>query len=484
MSAEVPARKGSRSAFTGMALAAFAAVLLLPAAGRAFDPLWSDPGNFQRGPSSLPGDAGPVQEGPVTAPTGELSLSEAVNLALLNNAQLKESWAKVKLQAAALGTARTAYLPTLMASGGKVDDGISYVHSASAPPPSWTQAYQASATANWQVFNFGAGFFGDRSAGYLLESALSDHNAALQQALATVIQAYFDAFTAREVYFGDKLDAEIAVKTLASAKRREARGGGTRSDTLQATTEMLKRVLDRNQSEGDYHEALGVLNYDMGLPQDTDITFPETLKDDFPYSGEDLKAWLVEAQVSHPAIISAEKQVAAAKDAVLAAAAAGLPSVDLSANYYLDGRPGLQLSGVDSKEILLSATVNVPVFDGLVTLYKVRSAKASLEQQEAALEDVRGSVLRDVVKAYWDTDTAYRNLGASEDLLKAARQGMDVAQRRFDKGAADLIEVFTAEIELADARHQRIRSLAQWRSARLRLVASVGLLGRSTIDAQ
>jgi hypothetical protein len=36
---------------------------------------------------------------------------------------------------------------------------------------------------------------------------------------------------------------------------------------------------------------------------------------------------------------------------------------------------------------------------------------------------------------------------------------------------------------MADARQQRVHALAVWRSARLRLMASAGTLGRGVVDA-
>jgi len=460
-------------------------VLLLPAGARAldvFDTLWSNPGILNSG-AVLPGDTQPLGISPAPDLAKPLSLIEAVDLALRNNAQLKESWDRIMVQADALGQARTAFFPTLSASGSRVGDGVSYPGYAKQYPATWINSYQAGATANWQVFNFGAGFFGDRSAGHLLEAALNDHDAALQQSLGTVIQDYFAAVTAQEVYLGDCRDADIARQTLASTKRREASGVSTRSDTLQATTEMLKRVLDSNRDQGAYDEAMAVLVYDMGAPTGSIIIFPETLDQDAPYSGEDLRAWIAEAEVSHPSILAAEERVEASEDAVAAATADSLPSVDLSANYYYDGRPGLQLTGVTSRELLLAATVNVPLFNGFADLYKIRGAKDQLDLDEATLEDTRNSVLRDVVKAYWDTDSSFRNLQGSQDLLEAAQDGMKVAKRRFDHNAADLIEVYTAETALADARQERIQCLAAWRSSRLRLVASVGRLGRSELKA-
>lgn len=49
--------------------------------------------------------------------------------------------------------------------------------------------------------------------------------------------------------------------------------------------------------------------------------------------------------------------------------------------------------------------------------------------------------------------------------------------RKFDRGAADILEILSTQSALADAWLERIRCQADWRSARLRLVASAGGLG-------
>jgi outer membrane protein len=56
-------------------------------------------------------------------------------------------------------------------------------------------------------------------------------------------------------------------------------------------------------------------------------------------------------------------------------------------------------------------------------------------------------------------------------LLQAALASV---QRKFDKGAADMLEMLSTQAALSDAQQERIRCLAEWRSARLRLLAAAG----------
>ncbi len=74
----------------------------------------------------LPGDSVgepcPLSSDPGTP----LSLARAVDLALCHNAQIRDSWAMIRQQAAALGIARAAYWPTLSVNASELNDRDGY----------------------------------------------------------------------------------------------------------------------------------------------------------------------------------------------------------------------------------------------------------------------------------------------------------------------------------------------------------------------
>lgn len=112
----------------------------------------------------------------------------------------------------------------------------------------------------------------------------------------------------------------------------------------------------------------------------------------------------------------------------------------------------------------------------------MRGAQAQVEQSQANLKDTTHQVLMNVVKTYADAKAALGNMDASDLLLRSAQNALMSVQRKFDRGAADIVEMLSAQSALADAQAQRIRCLAERRSARLRLLASAGVLGRSALD--
>ena len=127
--------------------------------------------------------------------------------------------------------------------------------------------------------------------------------------------------------------------------------------------------------------------------------------------------------------------------------------------------------------------LTVPIFEGFSRTYKVRGAQAGVEQKQAELADTEHMVSMEVIKTHADAGAALNNLRASADLLDAAESGLSIAQRRYDHRAADIVEVLNAQSALADARQERIRCLAEWHSARLRLFSSAGQMGRGSVSA-
>ena len=439
------------------------------------DPLKTLPDVINSG-VTLPGDATVMTcQGDMDF-SAPLTLSKAVDMALCNNPQIKAAWASIKVQAGALGVAKAAYLPTASATLGRSNSSTTELSSTST-----TTGDTVYGSVSWRLFDFGGRSANQQAASDLLLAALDNHNATLQKTLAAVIQAYFDAQTAKAALEAKKQDEAVAANTLDATKRRETKGAGSVGDTLQATTAYSRAVLGRNRAQGDYDKALSVLAYAMGIPAQTPITLADDLYDKTSPDSRDLDQWLDYAQTKHPAILAARAQFDAAKEQITVSRSAALPTVDFSANYDMNGYPGQSLAPYQSNSYAVGISITIPLFDGFSSTYKIRSAEAQSEQREAEMQDTEHNILMEVVKAYADASSSFHNLQSSETLIDAAQAALASSQRKFDKGAADILEILNAQTAMADANQERIRCLAEWRGARLRLMANAGLLGRTLI---
>lgn len=446
---------------------------------RLDDPLYTRPPVLDMG-AILPGDQGPIVCPVAVVPDHPLALGESVDLALCNNPQVKAAWAAIKIQAGAVGEARAAYLPTVTST-------LSRLHTRNEFPGqpqanNSTDGHTLYGGLNWRIFDFGTRAANREAANLLLVAALRGHDAALQKTLTGVVQAYFDAQTARAAVDARAEATQLARETSEATERRERLGAAGQSDTLQARTAWAKAQLAEQRVKADYSKALAVLVYAIGVPPGTSVQLADMPETPAADAIHDLAGWLDEAKVKHPAIAAARAQWDAATAKVRQVRDEGLPTIDFTANIYQNGYPNQGLQGTRSTVTTVGVTLTIPLFEGFARAYKVQGALAQAEQSAAQFEDTEHQVLTDVVKTHADAVSALGNLEASDVLLKSARAAMASSEKRYAKGAADVLELLSTQSALADALQERVRSLSEWQSARLRLMAAAGVLGRHTLD--
>jgi outer membrane protein len=432
-------------------------------------------------PGVLPGDADAVScpAAGLEIP-GPLQLARAIDIALCNNAQIRDAWVNIRVQAAALGQAKAAYWPTVSANVSELTDRTAYPDS-DIPTTNRTEG-TVYASLTWRLFDFGGRAASKRAAVALLEAAVASRDATIQKILGTVIQAYFDTITQQAMIDNKSEDEELARSTLDSAQRKQAQGGGAQSDTLQAATALAKISLDKNRAAGEYEKALATLVYALGLPPNSAPGLPRNVDLHSGFEEQDLSAWLKEVEQTHPAIVAARAAVEAAHDQIAVARASGRPTIDFTGNYYQNAYPSQGLTSTNTKVATFGLSVTVPLFDGFATHYKIRGAEELARSKEAELQDTEQQTLMQVVKAHADAESSFRNLQVSEDLVQTAQASLESAQRRYRNGAADILELLTTQAALADARSERVRCLAEWRTARLTLLTSAGLLNRVSLQ--
>ncbi|OHC67060.1 MAG: histidine kinase [Rhodocyclales bacterium RIFCSPLOWO2_02_FULL_63_24] len=427
----------------------------------------------------LPGD-----EASVVCPTGEvgaslsgpLSLADAIDHALCRNPQIRSAWAVIRTQAAAVGEARAAYLPTLSGSSSWLENRVRYHDSQ--VPEGRNKGQTMYGALSWRLLDFGARDANRASANRLLEAALSSRDAAVQRMLTQVVQAYFDTVAAEALHEARTESRRIAAETVVVTERKEQRRAASLNDVLQARSALAKAELAERRARGERNKAMAVLVNVLNLPPGSTPVLANGDEPSAPEARESLASWLAETSARHPGIQAARRQLEAARAKVEAVRSEGLPAIDWTTNFYRNGYPNQGLQATKSDTTTWGVTLSIPFFEGFSRTYKIRGAEARVEQSVAELADTERQIMAEVVKAHADAEAALGNLSSSGALLEAAHAAMASSERRYAKGAADVVELLNQQGALAEARQERVRREAEWRSARFRLMASAGVLGR------
>lgn len=442
------------------------------------DPLRASPSELRTGPT-LPGDRAPLDCTAHYDPSQPLALDRAADLALCTNPQVRAAWEAIKIQAAALGEAKAAYWPTLSGSLTLQRERNQYPDDPG--QDSTTTGHSAYLAFGWRLFDFGERSSNRTAAQLLLAAAMASHDAELQKILDAVIAAYFDGTTAHAVLLASSKASELSRDTLAATQRREDKGAASHNDTLQAQVAVAKAALAERRALGAYNKSISVLVYNLGLPVESPLSLPEMAVPTASSVGE-LSQWIEQAQSSHPALVAARKQWEAASAQIAAVRSQGLPTVDFSGNFYENGYPNQGIQTNANKQTTVGITVTVPLFEGFARTYKIQEAKSQASAAQAQYVDTEHQILMALIKAHADAIAALGNIDSSAELLTASQAAEVSSQRRYANGATNIVELLTAQSNLADAEQERVRCLAEWNAARLRLMTSAGSLGLTRIS--
>jgi outer membrane protein len=171
---------------------------------------------------------------------------------------------------------------------------------------------------------------------------------------------------------------------------------------------------------------------------------------------ESLHELIASAKKSHPSVAEAESQLAAARSDERVARARGYPSIGLVGDIGRSNQP-------------LTPSLGSPTVPG------------SISDRQIGIEitvPISDPLWKRGIIAQADTD----NLDNSQALLDSARTAFEASQRRYEGGAGNILELLSSQTAFANAQQERIRSLSDWRIARLTLAGSLGRLGMSAVQ--
>ncbi|MGB7502805.1 MAG: TolC family protein [Azonexus sp.] len=396
-------------------------------------------------------------------PAAPLMSIDAVDLALCNNPQTREVWANARAQAAQVGVAQAAWLPNLDGRLGasRLQNDQRYYNSNSAV-----------LTLSWLVFDSGARSATGENARQLLEAAAQTQDATVQSLFLSALQAFYTAQATQAAVVSTTEAERAAREGFNAAESRYQVGVATPADRLLAQTALSQATLNRIKAEGEARNALGVLANAMGFQagQKLLLTPPPAVLPDATFSQE-VDALIAKAELRRPDLKAAEAQVKAAQASVDLAQAQGRPTVSVST-----GPTWAEVERVSVNGGIVGVTVNLPLFTGFDTTYKVRTAEAQVDAREAQRDRLRNQVALDVWRAYQSLTTATQSLKTTLDLVASAEQSERVALGRYKAGVGTVLDLLTAQSALAAARLQRIQAALDWFVYRATLAQAVGAL--------
>ena len=416
--------------------------------------------------------------------TRPLSVLDAMNLALQQNATILKAQNDLDASYGLVVQTRAIALPQLTASGQYKDTEPSAIETI--PIPGFVQADQ-----NWNagfqlvqtIFNGGKLIAAIKAARLTKEQALANYQTVLQDTLLDTRSAYYDALLAREQITVHEASVKLLQNELDDQQRRYKAGTVPQFNVLRAEVQLANERPLLIQARNSFRIAKNNLSNLLGynLPTDVWEDIPMQFSDKLdasPYS-VDLPSAIEEALQKRSELVALRKTEDLQKLNIVNARSGYMPSVQVFAGYswfnaqYAFPPPPLSMEQ-NFHGYNLGAQVNWDIFDGLLTRGKVVQARADYDKSKNDFVDETRRIELQVRTAYSDFVEAKEVLDSQKTLLAEAEEALREAQARFDAGTGTQLDVLDAETSLTQARATNVQALHDYDTARARLERAIG----------
>ena len=333
-----------------------------------------------------------------------------------------------------------------------------------------TQLVQGTLQGSLNLFRGGAKFFELTRTRAEIDASVSNEVQALYQTALDTESDYYDVLAGKELLVVAQERIRRAEEQLAIARARVVSGAAVQTDSLQLLLELTRAQVDLLQEEAALRVARYALGRRVGAAGPVDAAAIDTTSaPELPISES---AAIAEALESGPDYQTALAEERSAQAFLSQQRAAYLPSVDLFGQIQSFDDQFFPTATVRSQA---GFSVSIPVWNGAQREIQVSQARVQRDVARTRREQAERGVRRDVVQAYASYNTARASAELAARAVVVATENLRVQESRYRRGATTILDLITAQVDLADAE----AGLVQARYAtRLALAGLEALLGR------
>ena len=394
-------------------------------------------------------------------PLHPYALPELIDLAEDHNPATRTIWERAKQKARELGLAKAAYYPELDGLAVFGDERVINPFPKPLAPRGYVMVelpiVRPEVTLQYLIFDFGK-----REA--TVDAAREEKLAAgadviqVNQALALrVASAYYQLVTAQERLQATQDTLRTAQTTQAAAENRMDNGLATLPDVLNAQAETAQAVFDEQSADGDEKIARVTLTEAVGADPSPNIQIDSQRSAPLPERlTMSIEALIDRAMANRPELMAQTLRIRSAEARIRAARAEYKPRIAISGSVAQTSLwPAADYGHLGSaSEPTWSVALGVQwrIFDGGIRRNELSIAESKRREAEDEFTAHEDRTTREVWTAYIAFRTALRKHDAAVALLASANSSYSASLEAYKYGVKNLVDVVTAEKQLAQAR--------------------------------
>ncbi|MGB8320937.1 MAG: TolC family protein [Ignavibacteriaceae bacterium] len=403
----------------------------------------------------------------------ELSLKEAVTIALHKNTQLLKTSNELQGYESDVKASYGNFLPDLNASGSfgwtrtEVQARtISYGGFVLQQPAttSETRSYSANLNSGITIFDGLSNIAQLNQSKNNLEAARLNLERVKQDIVFQTISLYYQVINAQQQLKVKEEDVKYNQKNLETITERNKLGGATLADVYLQQVQAGNADLALIQAKNSLETAKSNLLYYLGLNVFQEYTYSDTLtssesqllKSNIDYNYADLANIAEQALNSRVDYKSAKLSLESAYNGVTIAQSGHLPVLSGNGSFGLGSNKINELW--NSKTYSLGLNLSIPIFSGFSVSNRVQLAEVNAEDHQYDLSDLERQIKKDIQKTYLDLQAAEKALGVSKNNVKSAQENLKIEQEKYSLGSGKLLDVLVANTNYTTAQSDYINS--------------------------
>jgi len=409
---------------------------------------------------------------------GDDTLNDLETRALAANQDLRAAVARVDAARAAAGLARSAYFPSVALTPSLNRERTSETTD-NRLPNSESTTYRGALSASWEIDLFGRIRRQNESARADAEASAATLESVQLALTADVAANYFTlrGLATELTLVGNGVGLRRDVLKLINSRR--SLGAATdfdvaRAETELASTEAEAAALANRRSA--IQNALAVL---VGEPASsftisTSNAQPSTLDVQLsapPAIPAGLPSQLLERR---PDVAAAERALASANARIGVAKAAFFPAISLTGGAGWASGDIDRLFNADSRIWSIGPSLYLPIFQGGRNQANLARSRAAYDEAVAVFRQRVLIAFREVQDALTATQLLAEQSAAQERALASARRSGELAQKRYDSGYVNLLEVIDAQRTVLATERASAQLAAQRLTTNVSLIKSIG----------
>lgn len=318
-----------------------------------------------------------------------------------------------------------------------------------------------------------------------LVTAQADLDAAEQDLIVRLSQAYFDVLAAQDTLATTRASKAAITEQLASAKRNFEVGTATITDTREAQARFDLASAQEIAAENDLRTRRIALDTLVGKAGSAPkpLLVPVVLPAPMPANAEE---WVTVADQQHPTVRRARVGLDVATLEISKARAAESPTVDAVASVTgQDARgslPNLQRSAGTSTVGSIGLQMNWPLYTGGATQNRIKETLALEDAARNNLEAARRGVAQGTRVAYFGVQSGLAQVKALEAAEASTKLALEATQLGYRVGVRVNLDVLNAQTQLFTTQRDLARARYDVLVGSLRLRQASGQLAPTDLD--